>query len=166
MSAIHNDQGNPSTLAPTLAPTGAHSASRARVPSAACKPRHRSDGDEPDRRSGWCSSHQDRAERDPVTHSPGGSDADPPPARQSRIGAPHPTPLRAETSIAFDLRSTRCWLDPRSTANLRYLSGAPCLRRGATWRRRRRRRRGLTSPDTGKARPSRVRSTLADHRGP
>ena len=33
-----------------------------------------------------------------------------PPARQSRIGAPHPTPLRAETSIAFDLRSTRCWL--------------------------------------------------------
>ena len=26
--------------------------------------------------------------------------------------SPHPTPLRAETSIAFDLGSTRCWFIP------------------------------------------------------
>ena len=45
-----------------------------------------------------------------------------PPVRQSRIGAPHPTPLRAETSIAFDLRSTRCWL-----ANLHRLRLGPLV---------------------------------------
>ena len=34
-----------------------------------------------------------------------------PPPDKAGSGPPHPTPLRAETSIAFDLRSTRCWID-------------------------------------------------------
>ena len=72
--------------------------------------------------------HQDRAQRAPGSHFPGGSDADPPPARQSRIGAPHPTPRRAETSIAFDLGSTRCWL-PRFVLVASIKSWLACVQR-------------------------------------
>ena len=81
-----------------------------RTPAGRCRPRRRH------RRCGFWDISQDRAERDAGWHSPGGSDADPPPARQSRIGAPHPTPLRAQTSIAFDLRSTRCWFAAAATS--------------------------------------------------